>query len=51
MTVGFRYIEEDQTQLSNALVLIVTVLTIIGELIVWKLGKGKLEKLRDKTQD
>ncbi len=51
MTVGFRYIEEDQTQLSNALVLIVTVLTIIGELIVWKLGKSKLEKLRDKTQD
>ena len=51
MTVGFRYVEEDQTQLSNALVLIVTVLTILGELIVWKLGKGKLAKLRDKTQD
>ena len=34
MTVGFRYAEEDQTQLSNALVLIVTVLTLIGELLM-----------------
>ena len=45
MTVGFRYAEEDQTQLGNALVLIVTVLTIIGELIVWGFGKSKLSRI------
>ena len=49
MTVGFRYAEEDQTQLGNALVLIVTVLTLMGELIMWKLGSGKLSRLRNKS--
>lgn len=49
MTVGFRYAEEDQTQLGNALVLIVTVLTLTGELIMWKLGSGKLSRLRNKA--
>jgi iron(III) transport system permease protein len=49
MTVGFRYAEEDQTQLGNALVLIVTVLTLTGELIMWKLGSGKLSRLRSKN--
>ena len=51
MTVGFRYAEEDQTQLGNALVLIVTVLTLLGELVMWKLGSGKLAKLHDKAAD
>ncbi|MDE0212296.1 MAG: iron ABC transporter permease [Boseongicola sp.] len=48
MTVGFGYAEEGLTQLSNALVLIVAVLTIIGELILWWIGKGKMARLRDK---
>ena len=48
MTLGLRYAEENQVQLSNALVLLVTVITIIGELIVWRLGKGRLSRLREK---
>ena len=35
MTVGFNYAEEGLTQLSNALVLIVAMITIAGELILW----------------
>jgi iron(III) transport system permease protein len=34
--------------LSNALVLLVTLITIFGELIVWWLGKGRLARLREK---
>lgn len=48
MTVGFGYAEEGLTQLSNALVLIVAVLTIIGELILWAIGKGRMDRLREK---
>ncbi|EKF20550.1 ABC transporter permease [Nitratireductor pacificus] len=48
MTVGFGYAEEGLTQLSNALVLIVAVLTMIGELILWGIGKGRLARLREK---
>ncbi|MBC8158590.1 MAG: ABC transporter permease subunit, partial [Alphaproteobacteria bacterium] len=48
MTAGFGYAEEGLTQLSNALVLIVAVLTITGELILWWAGKGKLARLREK---
>ncbi|MEO3431470.1 iron ABC transporter permease [Pelagibius sp. CAU 1746] len=48
MTVGFGYAEEGLTQLSNALVLIVAVLTIIGELLLWALGKSKLTRLHEK---
>ncbi|NIZ63259.1 ABC transporter permease [Sedimentitalea sp. CY04] len=48
MTVGFGYAEEGLSQLSNALVLIVAVLTIIGELILMWIGKGKMARLRDK---
>lgn len=48
MTVGFGYAEEGITQLSNALVLIVAVLTIAGELILWWAGKSKLARLREK---
>ena len=39
MTAGFGYAEEGLTQLSNALVLIVAILTILGELILWWIGK------------
>jgi len=48
MTLGLRYAEENQVQLSNALVLLVTLITIIGELIVWRLGKSRLSRLREK---
>jgi iron(III) transport system permease protein len=48
MTAGFGYAEEGLTQLSNALVLIVAVLTILGELILWRIGKGRLTRLREK---
>ena len=48
MTLGLRYAEEHQVQLSNALVLLVTLITIIGELIVWWLGKSRLSQLREK---
>lgn len=48
MTLGFGYAEEDQIQLGNALVLLVTLITIIGELIVWWLGKSRLSRLREK---
>ena len=40
--------EEGLAQLSNALVLIVAVLTIIGELILMWIGKGKMARLREK---
>ncbi|MFQ5683172.1 MAG: ABC transporter permease [Candidatus Binatia bacterium] len=49
MTVGFRYVEEDQTQLANTLVLLVTLITIVGELTVWWAGKGQLARLQDNT--
>jgi iron(III) transport system permease protein len=48
MTAGFGYAEEGLTQLSNALVLIVAVLTILGELILWRIGKGRMARLREK---
>ena len=48
MTAGFGYAEEGLTQLSNALVLIVAVLTILGELILWRIGKGRMTRLREK---
>jgi len=48
MTAGFGYAEEGLTQLSNALVLIVAVLTILGELILWWIGKGRMTMLREK---
>ena len=48
MTVGFNYAEEGLTQLSNALVLIVAILTIAGELILWWAGKSRLVRLREK---
>ena len=48
MTAGFGYAEEGFTQLTNALVLIVALLTIIGELILWKIGKGRMARLREK---
>ncbi len=47
MTVGFRYTEEDQTQLSNALVMLVTILTLLGQALLWQLGKGRLQRLKD----
>lgn len=47
MTAGFRYAEEDQVQLGNALVMLVTLLTIAGELVIWRLGKGRLANLQD----
>ncbi len=49
MTVGFNYAEEGLTQLSNALVLIVAMITIAGELILWWAGKSKLVRLREKN--
>lgn len=48
MTAGFGYAEEGLTQLSNALVLIVAILTILGELILWWIGKGRMARLREK---
>jgi len=47
MTVAYRYAEDNITQLSNALVLFVTFITIIGELIVWRLGRGRLSRMRE----
>ena len=47
MTVGFRYVEEDQTQLANAIVLLVTLITVAGQLIVWRVGKGRLARLQE----
>jgi iron(III) transport system permease protein len=48
MTLGFRYAEEGQPQLANALVLLVTFITIVGELIIWRVGKGRLARLQEK---
>jgi iron(III) transport system permease protein len=48
MTQGFRYAEENQIQLGNTLVLLVTFITILGELIVWWFGKGRLARLQEK---
>lgn len=46
MTVAYRFQEDDVVQLSNALVLFVTVITLVGELIVWRLGRGRLSRMR-----
>lgn len=46
ITLGFRYAEEGLTQLGNALVLMVVFITMVGELIIWWLGKGPLARLR-----
>jgi iron(III) transport system permease protein len=51
MTLGFRYAEEDQIQLGNTLVLLVTFITILGELLVWWLGKSRLTRLHEKQMD
>jgi len=51
MTLGFRYAEEDQVQLGNTLVLLVAFITILGELVVWWLGKGRLTRLHEKQMD
>jgi iron(III) transport system permease protein len=48
MTLGFRYAEEGQPQLANALILLVTFITIVGELIIWWVGKGRLARLQEK---
>jgi len=48
MTLGFRYAEENQIQLSNALVLLVALITIAGELLIWRLGRSRLMRLHEK---
>lgn len=47
MTVAYRFAEDDILQLSNALILLVTFITLIGELIIWWLGRGRLSRLRE----
>jgi iron(III) transport system permease protein len=42
MTMSYRYVEEDYIQHGNTLVLIVIILTLIGEIIAWRLGRGRL---------
>jgi len=46
MTLSYRYAEEDYIQHSNTLVLIVIVLTMLGEVIAWRLGRGKLATMQ-----
>lgn len=48
ITVGFRYTEEGIVQLGNALILLVTLITMSGQLIIWWLGKNRLDKIRKK---
>ena len=48
MTVAYRFAEEDIPQLSNALILLVTVITILGQLVVWRLGQGRLARLQER---
>jgi iron(III) transport system permease protein len=43
MSMSYRYVEEGQVQLSNALALIVISLTMLGEIIVWRLGAGRMK--------
>lgn len=47
MTVAYRFAEEDIPQLSNALILLVTVITILGQLVIWWLGRGRLARLQE----
>lgn len=42
MTLGLQYTEQDLRQLSNAIVLVVAVLTILGELVVWRVGRSRV---------
>jgi len=42
MTMSYRYVEEDYIQHGNTLILIVIMLTLIGEVIAWRLGRGRL---------
>ncbi len=48
MTLGFRYAEDNHIQLGNSLVLLVTLITIAGELLIWRLGKSRLARLHEK---
>ena len=48
MTVGFSYAKEGLAQLSNTLILVVAALTIMGELILMRIGKGKMACLCEK---
>lgn len=42
MTMSYRYVEEDYIQHGNTLILLVIMLTLIGEVIAWRLGRGRL---------
>lgn len=42
MTMSYRYVEEDYLQHGNTLILLVIMLTLIGEVIAWRLGRGRL---------
>jgi iron(III) transport system permease protein len=47
MSLGLRYSTEGFMQMASAIILIVTVLTLIGEFLVWRFGKNRLAKLQD----
>jgi len=38
-------------QLGNTLVLLVTLITILGELLVWWFGKSRLSRLHERQMD
>lgn len=46
MTMSYRYVDEDYIQHANTLVLIVIMLTMLGEVIAWRLGRGKLATMQ-----
>lgn len=48
MTVGFQYAEEGLAQLSNALILMVTIITLVGQMLLWWLGRSKLSRLQER---
>lgn len=51
MSLSFSYTSQDYIQHGNALMLIVVFITMLGEIVLWRFGKGKLARFASKTGD
>jgi hypothetical protein len=42
MTLGLQYTSQNLEQFSNAIVLVVAAITVIGEVIIWRLTRSRM---------
>lgn len=49
MSLGMRFADEGIQQLSSALIILVTAITLVGEVLIWRLGRNRLAKLQEKS--